>query len=64
MPEELICDYPEAFVYGRALGGKGIYFRHVEGLTLDNVTAKAYRKDYREYFLRNVKSIKKVATKW
>ena len=30
---------------------KGIYFRHVDGLTLDNVTVETYREDVREDFV-------------
>ena len=48
VPEEPICDYPEVFVYGRILPAKGIYFRHINGLTLENVTAETYRDDVRE----------------
>ena len=48
VPEQPVCDYPEVFVYGRILPAKGIYFRHINGLTLENVTAETYRKDIRE----------------
>ena len=51
VPEEPICDYPEVFVYGRILPAKGIYFRHINGLTLENCTAETYREDCREEFL-------------
>lgn len=44
-------EYPEVFVYGRELPAKGIYFRHINGLTLDNVTVKSYREDGREDFV-------------
>ena len=50
VPEEA-QDYPEVFVYGRILPAKGIYFRHIEGLTLDNVSAETYREDKREDFV-------------
>ena len=43
--------YPEANIYGWTLPAKGIYFRHVEGLTLDNVTIESYRPDTREDFV-------------
>ena len=43
--------YPEVNTYGRTLPAKGIYFRHIEGLTLDNVTIKTYRDDVREDFI-------------
>ena len=58
VPEEA-QDYPEVFVYGRILPAKGIYFRHIDGLTMDNVTVETYRKDKRESFVfENVKAFK------
>ncbi len=50
VPEEA-QDYPEVFVYGRILPAKGIFFRHIEGLTLDDVTVETYREDKREDFV-------------
>ena len=50
MPEEA-HDYPEVYVYGRILPAKGIYFRHIKGLTLENVTAETYREDARRDFV-------------
>lgn len=50
VPEEA-QDYPEVYVYGRILLAKGIYFRHIEGLTLENVTVETYREDTREDFV-------------
>jgi len=50
VPEEA-QDYPEVFVYGRILPAKGIYFRHIDGLTLENVTVETYRPDKREDFI-------------
>ncbi|MBE7086596.1 MAG: hypothetical protein E7366_05585 [Clostridiales bacterium] len=44
-------DYPEVYVYGRILPAKGIYFRHINGLALDNVTVETYRDDEREPFV-------------
>ena len=49
VPEEA-QDYPEVYVYGRILPAKGIYFRHIQGLTLENVTVETYREDSREDF--------------
>lgn len=43
--------YPEVYVYGRVLPSKGIYFRYIDGLTLDNVKVKTYKKDAREDFV-------------
>ena len=50
VPEEA-QDYPEVFVYGRILPAKGIFFRHINGLMLDNVTVQTYRPDNREDFV-------------
>ena len=50
VPEEA-QDYPEVYVYGRILPAKGIYFRHIQGLTLENVTVETYREDSREDFV-------------
>lgn len=50
VPEEA-QDYPEVYVYGRALPAKGIYFRHIDGLTLENVAVETYREDAREDFV-------------
>ena len=44
-------DYPEVYVYGRILPAKGVYFRHIDGLTLENVTVETYRPDVREDFV-------------
>ncbi len=43
--------YPEVNVYGNILPAKGIFFRHVKGLVLDNVTAETERPDVREDFV-------------
>ena len=50
VPEEA-QDYPEVYVYGRILPAKGIYFRHIDGLTLENVTVETYQEDSREAFV-------------
>ena len=50
VPEEA-QDYPEVYVYGRILPAKGIYFRHIDGLTLENITVETYRNDAREDFV-------------
>ena len=47
VPEEK-TNYPEVYVLGKALPAKGIYFRRIDGLTLDNVTVATYRPDSRE----------------
>ncbi len=57
VPEEA-QDYPEVYVYGRILPAKGIFFRHIDGLTLDNVTVTVDRDDKRENFVfRNVTNL-------
>lgn len=60
VPEEA-PNYPETFGYGWILPAKGIYFRYVDGLTLDNVTVQTERPDVREDFVfeqcENVKKI-------
>lgn len=48
---EIAQDYPEVYVYGRILPAKGIYFRHIKGLTLDNVKTETYRPDGRQDFV-------------
>jgi hypothetical protein len=50
VPEEA-QDYPEVYVYGKILPAKGIYFRHIDGLTLENVSVETYRDDKREGFV-------------
>ena len=50
VPEEA-QDYPEVYVYGRILPAKGIYFRHIKGLTLEKVTVETYREDARRDFV-------------
>ena len=56
LPEEA-QDYPEVYVYGWILPAKGIYFRYINGLTLDNVTMETYREDKREDFIfKNVQN--------
>lgn len=50
VPEEA-QDYPEVYVYGRILPAKGIYFRHINGLMLENVTVETYNVDAREDFV-------------
>jgi hypothetical protein len=44
-------DYPQTFGYGWILPAKGIYFRYVDGLTLDNVTVTTLRPDVRDDFV-------------
>ncbi len=44
-------EYPEIMVYGKILPAKGIYFRHIDGLVMENVTVESYRPDKREDFV-------------
>ncbi len=48
---ETAQSYPEVYVYGRILPSKGIFFRHIDGLTLENVTVETERPDAREDFV-------------
>ena len=49
--DETVRDYPEVYVYGRVLPAKGIYFRYVNGLRMENVKIETYREDERENFV-------------
>ena len=48
---ELPREYPEVDAYGGVLSAAGIFFRHVDGLTLENVTVKTLKPDARENFV-------------
>ncbi len=48
---ETADEYPEAYAYGRVLPAKGAYFRHIDGLNIENFTVKTYRPDKRETFV-------------
>jgi len=50
VPEECL-PYPEVNSYGKFLPAKGIYFRNVDGLTMENVTVKTNREDARKDFV-------------
>lgn len=50
VPEEA-QDYPEVYVYGRILPAKGIYFRCINGLTINNVKVETFLPDKREDFV-------------
>lgn len=50
VPEEA-QDYPEVYVYGKTLPSKGIYFRHIDGLVIENVKIETYFEDVREEFV-------------
>ncbi len=43
--------YPECFVYGRVLPAKGAFFRHIDGLTLDNFQVETKYDDARQTFV-------------
>ena len=40
VPEKPLSPYPEAYVYGKILPATGFYFRHVKGLSLENIKIK------------------------
>ncbi len=40
-------DYPEVYVYGRTLPASGIFFRHIDGLLVENLTVRVLRDDKR-----------------
>jgi len=48
MVPECAGGYPEVYVYGHTLPARGIYFRYVDGLTLENVEVYTYLPDSRE----------------
>ena len=51
--------YPEVNTYGRFLPAKGIFFRHIDGLILDNVKITYNKPDVREEFVFDrVKNLK------
>ncbi len=50
VPEEPLT-YPEAFVYGRELPASAIYFRHIDGLKLENIDVELINDDVRPYFV-------------
>ena len=41
----------QPLTFGSRLPAKGIYFRYIDGLTMENVTLKSYRNDEREDFV-------------
>lgn len=48
--DKRVRDYPEVYVYGRILPAKGIYFRYINGLNMENVKIETYRGDNRDDF--------------
>ena len=53
--------YPEVWNLGLTLPAKGIFFRHIDGLTLENVTVDSYYPDAREDFVfEDIKNLKRV----
>ena len=52
--------YPEVYVYGKTLPAKGIFFRYVNGLNIENFTVESYKPDGREDFVfEKVNDLKK-----
>ncbi len=51
-------DYPEVYVYGRTLPASGIFFRHIDGLNIDNLTVSTINGDKRpSVALRSVDNV-------
>ena len=52
--------YPEVNMNGKALPAKGIFFRNVDGLVLDNVKVDTYLEDVRkeDFVFENVQNCK------
>ena len=52
--------YPEVDMNGSALPAKGIFFRNVDGLVLDNVKIDTYLEDVRkdDFVFENVQNCK------
>ena len=52
--------YPEVYMNGKALPAKGIFFRNVDGLIIENVKIETYKEDVREndFAFENVKNYK------
>lgn len=48
---ENVQSYPEVYVYGRILPAKGIYFRYINGLKIENVQVRTYKNDVRKDFV-------------
>ncbi len=51
-------DYPEVYVYGRTLPASGIFFRHIHGLTVENLQVRVLHADKRPpIVLRSVENV-------
>jgi len=48
---DIVPPYPEVYVYGKVLPAKAIFFRHVNGLTIENFVVETYHPDAREDFV-------------
>jgi len=44
-------DYPEIYAYGRVLPAKSLYFRYVDGITIENFVTKTLHRDTRQDFI-------------
>lgn len=53
-----VPEYPEVSVCGERLPAKGIYFRYINGLTMENVAVETYRPDIREDFVKKYVSFR------
>jgi hypothetical protein len=53
--------YPEVWNLGWTLPAKGIFFRHINGLTLENVTVESYMPDARDdFFFEDITDLKQI----
>ena len=52
VPETPISPYPEAYVYGKILPASGFFFRHINGLVLENIKIKTINPDSRELIVK------------
>ena len=50
VPED-VQDYPDVYVYGAELPAKGIFFRHIDGLTIKNFIVNTIKPDVRADFI-------------
>ena len=57
VPEDCL-PYPEVNCYGKFLPAKGIFFRHIKGLRMENVTVETNRQDTRQDFVYDRVSLK------
>ena len=52
VPETPLSSYPECYAYGKILPASGFYFRHIKGLTLENIKIRTIHPDCREQIIQ------------